>query len=284
MVRTVVIYHGGCWDGFCAAWLLRTPYPDAEFIPARYGDMPPMEKIAGNMVFVVDFSYPRDILIDMYRAAASLVVLDHHKTAQEDLEGLSFCKFDMNKSGARMVFEYFYGDTRCTTWLVNYTEDRDLWLWKLPDSREINAALRSYPLDFDTWDLLDNTSLSRMVSEGKAIMRWQEQVVAAKVEQSHVVKVLDVQWRVANATTLVSETAGALAEKEGFVGCCWFEGVDGSRHYSLRSQTVDVSEIARTFGGGGHAKAAGFKLDSGGLHPWHKWCMFTVDTSKVRRC
>ena len=86
-MRTIVIYHGGCWDGFCAAWLLRGRYPDAEFIPARYGDPAPMEKMAGSRVFVVDFSYPRNVLIEMHRLAYSLVVLDHHKTAQKDLEG-----------------------------------------------------------------------------------------------------------------------------------------------------------------------------------------------------
>jgi phosphoesterase RecJ-like protein len=38
---------------------------------------------------------------------------------------------------------------------------------------------------------------------------------------------------------------------------------------SLRSDgTVDVSEIAKKYGGGGHIKAAGFVLDIGASLPW----------------
>lgn len=297
-MRTIVIYHGGCWDGFCAAWLLWRLFGDenVEYIPARYGEPAPMEKVHRNRVIIVDFSYPRDVLLEMHHVAEELVVLDHHKTAEKELSDLPFCVFDMDSSGAQLTADWiqkFYplrakvhvlGVSVLTgaiavPWLVSYTADRDLWKWELPHSKEVNAALRSYPLDFKVWDSLLAKDWPELVPEGAAILRWQSQVVAAKVEQSHIVKVMDLQWRVANATTLVSETCEALAEG-GYVGCCWFEAADGSRHYSLRSKTIDVGAIAKSFGGGGHAKAAGFKLFAGSSHPWQAWELINTDWAR----
>lgn len=282
MVKRMVIYHGGCADGFCAAWLFHKEYPDAEYLPAVYGDEAP--DVTRKIVYIVDFSYPRDVLLRMYDQAELLVVLDHHKTAQADLEGLAFCKFDMEKSGGRLAWEYLcdqftdfwsqWPDRAMPPWLVNYTEDRDLWRWELPDSRAINANLRSYPMDFETWDKFSGHDIDLFAMAGESILRDQALTVRAKVEQSHVVTVPTEtewpRWRVANATTLISETAGELA-KETMVGCCWFELPDGARVYSLRTcpeSCVDCSRIAKRFGGGGHQGAAGFKLESGAPHPW----------------
>lgn len=289
-MSSVVIYHAGCADGFCAAWLLYRRFPDATFIPASYGDAPPMDEIAGQYVYIVDFSYKRSVLLEMREVAKSLIVLDHHKTARDELEDLPFAVFDMEKSGARLTYEYIHrfldglpDPIPEPHWLVSYTEDRDLWKWQLRHSHEINAWLRSWPLEFDVWDsFLAIRRLSEefasFVLQGKAILRSQEQIVDSKVDQSHLVEVARPyavagdewasSWRVANATTLISETAGNLAIETG-VGCCWFEKPDGSRVYSLRSRgIVDVSVMAAYFGGGGHASAAGFVLPSGVPHPW----------------
>lgn len=280
-VNRIVIYHSGCADGFCAAWLLWRQFPDAEFVPANYGDAPP--DVTGKWCYVVDFSYPRDVLESMQCKAAMLVVLDHHKTAQSALEGLPYCRFDMKKSGARLTWEYIQTSikgervTECgeqPPWLVAYTEDRDLWKWDLSESREVNACLRSYGFDFELWNTFeDESNICSFIAGGAAILRDQALTVKAKVEQSNVVTVEGVdfrRWKVANATTLISETAGELA-KETMVGCCWFEMADGSRVYSLRTvaeSNVDCSAIAKHFGGGGHPGAAGFKLAAGSPHPW----------------
>lgn len=280
----LVIYHAGCADGFCAAWLFWKEYPDAEFIPANYGDESP--DVTGRIVYVVDFSYPRDVLLRMYEQAELLVVLDHHKTAKADLDGLPFCTFDMDKSGGRLAWEYLYDHVegywspyalrQVPPWIVSYTEDRDLWRWAMEDSRAVNAALRSYPMTFESWDEITSyaDATERLKLGGEAILRDQQITVAAKVYQAHEVRVESEpdfpRWMVCNATTLVSETAGELAKATG-VGCCWFEMADGSRVYSLRAvadSNVDVSVIAKRFGGGGHAKAAGFKLPDGTTHPW----------------
>lgn len=279
MSKVICIYHGGCADGFCAAWVFRNHggyIPEGiEFIPAFYGDPPP--DCTGKRVYVLDFSYPRDQLITMSEQADFIKVLDHHKTAEESLRGLDFCVFDMDRSGARMAWDYFVAHEHLP-WLVRYVEDRDLWRWALPDSRAINACLRSFPMTFEEWDRINEFSIGLMIAGGEAILRDQQMTVDIKVKQSHLVEIplndfpegCQNRWRCANATTLVSETAGELAKETG-IGCCWFEDQYGNRIYSLRTtkeHNIDCSEIARFFGGGGHPGAAGFKVFAGSPHPW----------------
>lgn len=162
MSDVIVIYHSGCWDGFTAAWVARKKYPEAEFVPAQYGDDPPDCK--GKNVYILDFSYPLDVMQSISKESAYLCVCDHHKTAEpvlREFRGVySVCvKFDNDKSGARLTWEYFFGENNCHTLqkipiIVAMVEDRDLWSWKLPYSREVNACIRSFPFDFNVVDEL----------------------------------------------------------------------------------------------------------------------------------
>lgn len=290
-MRIVVIYHANCWDGFCAAWLFSKAYPDAEFIPAHYGTEPP--DVTGALVAIVDFSYKRDVMLQIIAQAMQVVVLDHHKTAQEELTGLiadlsgkcelgvahPIIQFDMNKSGGRLAWEFLYGqkllpdDWLATNksgyslgvapWLVDYTEDRDMWWHKLTGSREINASLRSYPLDFKLWDdMREAKPCERLYLEGAAILRREQQIIQDHLRHVRDVRIDEYSVPCVNATVLFSEIAGELAKGRPF-GACYFDRQDGKCQFSLRSDEngIDVSEVAKRFGGGGHKHAAGFETD-----------------------
>lgn len=271
----LVLYHANCPDGFCAAWVLRTAFPEATFTPAYYGQRPP--KVRGKHVLIVDFSYPRATLEAMRTEAASLQVLDHHKSAQAELEGLPYCVFDMDRSGARLAWDHlailgllpqkFHGwDTHLfelgeAHWLVDYVQDRDLWRWELPQSRAINAALSSYQRDFAVWSMLARRTPDDMIKEGEAIVRYQQTVIDTHVRNATLISLQGHTVPIVNATTLQSEIGNALCENKPF-SVTWFDRQDGSRQFSLRSREdgVDVSEIAKIYGGGGHRNAAGFTI------------------------
>jgi len=277
------IYHGGCLDGFCAAWLVHSVWPNAEFLPCQYGQEPP--DVTGRHVVVVDFSFKRPLLETMAAKAASILILDHHKTAEADLAGLDYCRFDMTKSGARMAWEWLYGRTsdcwpvllnkfkRCDQqsppWLVLYTEDRDLWHHRLPHTKEINAALRTWPMSFDAWDALaaDPQMPECLRLEGLGTLRYQQKVIDSHIRHAQEVDLMGHKVLCVNCTCadLTSEVAGALAKGRPF-GMCWFESDENERIYSLRSAPdgIDVSEIAKAHGGGGHKHAAGFKMAATG--------------------
>ena len=106
--NTVVIYHANCPDGFGSAWSFWKKYGnDIEYYPANHGDPPP--GFDGKDLFIVDFSYPREILLSLKERANSVAVIDHHLSAQKDLGDLEFCHFDMNHSGAYLAWAHCFG-------------------------------------------------------------------------------------------------------------------------------------------------------------------------------
>lgn len=269
--QQLIIYHGDCTDGFCAAWAARRAQPSAEFFAASHGQPPP--DVTGRIVTIVDFSYPRKTLIRMAEEAYSIRVLDHHKTAQADLAEMPWCVFDMDRSGAGLAWDYLQSESR--PWIVDYVEDRDLWRWALSDSREINAAIMSWPREFEFWDnqlSWGDTARKAAIAEGVAILRFTDHCVEECCRRARLVrfpvpdpKTGGVQfWRIPVVNVFgkfISETVGRLCEGYPFaVG--WSQAADGRFVYSLRSRgDFDVSEIAKLFGGGGHKNAAGFVSD-----------------------
>ena len=260
MGRKIVIYHSWCSDGLLAAYLICKKYPDAEPYPAVHGTTP-IPDVTGRDVFIVDFSYSREILLDMKAKAKSLLVLDHHKSAQEALSGLDFCMFDMARSGCGMTWDYLYpGHQR--QWIVNFTEDIDLWNFLLPKSREVNCAIRSYPLTFEALDMLEKMNPYDLAKEGEILLRSQRNMVDSIVKKAREVEIQGHKVLCVNTPVLQSEVANYLSKGRPF-GVCWFESESGDRVYSLRSQEdgIDVSTIAKKYpGGGGHYHSAGYRI------------------------
>ncbi len=271
--RAYIYYHADCLDGFCAAWVFSRTFPTSELIPARYGTEVP-DNACGD-VFIVDFSWPRDQLIKLRERCRTLVVLDHHKSAAEALAGLEFCEFDMNRSGARMTLDWVKARGLCDPlvvqgeWLIDYVEDHDLWRHKLPKSLEVNSALKSYDLDMVEWDTLANKSPSELADEGTSILRYRNQVVNHHLKHLEQVRIGDLVGHGCQCSTPdIWSILGAaiLAHGEVDLALVWVTDIDGKRMYTLRSSVSgpDVSKIAVQFGGGGHARAAGFSL------PWEQ--------------
>jgi oligoribonuclease NrnB/cAMP/cGMP phosphodiesterase (DHH superfamily) len=275
--RSLVIYHSPCLDGFTAAWAFWLKEPDAEFVPGVYGQNPP--DVYGRDVYLLDFSYKRDVMLQLMQQARSVTVLDHHKTAEAELANLDGVSmehheyadvelvFDMTKSGARLAWERFHPETKVPR-LVRYVEDRDLWKFALPDSKAVNAALFSYAPSFEQWDILrlqltTNGGYNQLVDAGEAIERKQAKDVlelTRLLKHRRVIGGTEV-WCANLPYTLASDAAGLLAEGEPF-GATYFIDAEGYAVFSLRSRGdgMDVSEIAKGYGGGGHKNAAGFRI------------------------
>lgn len=300
-MKPLVIYHANCADGFTAAWAVRQAL-DAEFYPGVHGEAPP--EVAGRDVILVDFSYPPAVLHEVRKKARSVLVLDHHKSAEADLpacasgkldaltvfrmdapewtarktwdyvqscvyqdqcEGAPYANvyalFDMDRSGAGIAWDFFHPGVPRPE-LIDHVEDRDLWRFALPGTREIQAAVFSYPYEFDVWDLLMETPMETLRAQGVAIERKHHKDVAELVKvakRQMVIGHYDVP--VASLPYTLASDAGHLMAKGKPFAACYYDKDDG-RVFSLRStdQGVDVSEVAKLYGGGGHARAAGFRV------------------------
>jgi len=291
--RPLVIYHGNCADGFSAAWCFWRKYgAQADYHAGIYGQEPP--DVTGRMVYLVDFSYKYDVLSAMSWNARSIVILDHHKTAAEDLGRLpqfqvgrdvhpatslrgafqdcwtqnvpemAAC-FDMERSGATLAWDFLFPHESRPP-LLGHVEDRDLWRFRLPNTREIQAAVFSYEYTFENWDRLmgsDQVELLKLTAAGAAIERKHHKDIAELVrvcQRRMVIGGHDVP--VASLPYTLTSDAGHLMAEEGeqFAACYWDTAND--RTFSLRSRDggADVSLIAAQYGGGGHKNAAGFRV------------------------
>lgn len=256
---THVLYHANCADGFGAAYAAWTVLGDAAvYLPVRHGQPPPELPDHAHLA-IVDFSYPRELLLELKTRAASMLVLDHHKSAQDDLADLDFATFDLGKSGARMAWEYWHPGEALPV-LLEYIEDRDLWRWQLPESREVSTALHCYPMDFQVWRSLD---VEELKDEGRGILRYQDQQVARAVTRARMSEVGGYTVPTVNSCLLASEIGDELCKQfpEAPFAAVYYVNKEGQQAWSLRSiGEFDVSAVAATFGGGGHRNAAGFAL------------------------
>jgi oligoribonuclease NrnB/cAMP/cGMP phosphodiesterase (DHH superfamily) len=262
MSKPLCIYHGNCADGFTAAWVAHHAFGgEIELHAGVYQAKPP--DVAGRDVYLVDFSYKRPVLEQMRESAARVVVLDHHKTAEADLRDLPGVEsvFDMDRSGARIAWDYWNPEREPPRALL-HVEDRDLWRFALPATREIQANIFSYPYEIPVWDALMASDPEVLAVEGRAIERKHSKdirellgVVTRRMTiGGHSVPVANLPY------IHVSDAAHELGKGEPFAACYW--DTPKGRVFGLRSSDdgMDVSEIAKQYGGGGHAHAAGFTV------------------------
>ncbi len=272
MSEKLIIYHASCTDGFTAAWVcLRfTDFREATILGAKFGQ--PAPDVAGKDVLIVDFSYPRTELLRMAETAKSLRVLDHHKTAEADLSGLDFCVFDMDRSGCGLAWDLVAAPIAAEPrpWLVNAVEDKDLWRFKLPDTKHILAYVGAQPLTMERWDAIFAEGPGAAATAGKAIQDYIDHYGVQLREQTRVERIAGFDVPTVNAPHMnMSEHLNELLNEHSdapFVAG-YFRSSDGVWQFSLRStdSRVDVSEVAAGFGGGGHRNAAGFQV---GRLPW----------------
>ena len=264
--KTVLLYHAGCPDGFGAAWAFWRKYGNSiEYIPVSHGAEPP--DVEGCHVYMADFCYKRDILLQLKDKAESLVVLDHHISAQEECGDLDFCTFDMGHSGAFLAWSYLFSEDNVPL-LIKYIEDRDLWKWNLNFTEEILSAVDSFERTFDNWDKLhsfldaeDSVRWKRVKTMGEGILQYKKNLIKSLMRNSYETVIAGKSVPVINTPFFQSEIAAEMALGSDFAAAYYYDG--DAYKFSLRSREggEDVSSVAAKFGGGGHKNASGFRIE-----------------------
>jgi len=302
-MKPLILFHSNCPDGAGAALAAWMKFREtAEYRPMSYNDPPIADsELKDRDVYVLDFSFKKDECLRIASIAKMLTLIDHHRTAMVDLSAITnmpdlvdrmvagamwtadygnfHIRFDMNHSGAVLAWHHFHPSTDVPD-LLRYIEDRDLWRWRLPHSKEINAALASYNLtsNFGGGQIFLSewgADLERQLAlEGRAILRAQEALIGLMVRGATPVSIGGSPALSVNASCLQSEVAHHLLNTPRVwpsgtpqptgdpVAAIWFyDGAIDRYRVSLRSRPEgpDVSEIAKRYGGGGHRNAAGFE-------------------------
>lgn len=270
----LVIYHARCPDGFgaaLAAWLFYEGR--AEFRALDHGeaktvaDLPALD---GRAVYILDFSFPPELMREIEQRAAKLVMLDHHKSAAEKLTGFA-CRcgvvhFDMGKSGARLAWEFFQSDREVPA-LVRYIEDRDIWTWQYPESAGFLAALDMEPYDFERWAQIASFTpeqLDEFMRRGQAMDEKFTKLAQDIATGAEPVVFNGQSGLMVNAPGVFHSLVGdILSRQSGTFALLWSASKGGVIKVGLRSQRgFDCIPLAESMGGGGHAQACGFRMNA----------------------
>lgn len=260
---TDVWYHAQCADGFAAAtaaWMILGDR--ATYTAVRHGEPAPPIGPKAHLA-IIDFAYPREQLLEIADSVERLIVLDHHRSAELDLAGLDFAVFAMDKSGVRMAWEFWHPEKPLPE-VFALIEDRDLWRWAFPDSKDVGLAIAQEPFEFERWANLDAAELKAL---GHSLMGYQTNLIGRIMGKTHWIHLGGYYVPACNSGLFQSEIGDELCRKypdAPFAAVYYNKG--DTIAWSLRSiGEFDVSRVASGFGGGGHRNAAGFaaRPDSG---------------------
>lgn len=257
MGRTLLLYHTDN-DGFGAFLAFYTRgFPNMAYVEYEYGRELPDVSQYDRLIFA-DVIGDLGIIGDLLHSGMGITIIDHHVSLKEkvpaewyDLPNFEYV-YDSEKSGCVLAWEYLNKGKQVPE-LLSYVQDRDLWTWNLPNSREVNAGLDSISKDYVTWTwYLWNTE--KLFLRGQAVISHIDRTVALIAKQAQPV---DTGVCVCNCTSHWSEVGNYLIEQGEYqTAFLWYETNDGSRKWSIRGE--GAREYAEKMGGGGHPRAAGF--------------------------
>lgn len=268
----IVIYHAQCSDGFGAAYAAWKKFGElASYIPLKtQADLP--KGLVGKELYIVDYSFNLETLTKLRDTNTSVIVIDHHQTAEAAVTAFPENIFDLEHSGAVLAWKYFHPDTPVPP-LLEYVEDHDLWKFALPNNREFNSALKQFPHTFKTWDRLikdlqDEKFTAAFITRGATIAQFEDSIVESLLEfkervlfEGHEVWALNVSRMY---RSILGHHLARLNKEAGGVplGIVYYRNL-GAVHISLRSEDdIDVAAMAEKFGGGGHKHAASIRVES----------------------
>jgi nanoRNase/pAp phosphatase (c-di-AMP/oligoRNAs hydrolase) len=292
----VVVYHSPCSDGFGSAYVFWKYFNDnnidtdtIDFIPMSHttdDDETPRDtilpRLKGKNVVFVDIVPPGRFLVDFVQNGPSrCVVLDHHKGMVKTLEKYPILTsdhiyFDISHSGCMLAWQYCYDQLEPPRFL-KLIEDRDIWGEVYDDTPAFVAAFyTTVPFDFEEYGKYeDETVLNSLINDGGIVVRYQqieivEHIIPRSFERQITLNGVMYNTFVVNTNVYTSDVGAVLSTKICKNGQpCDFAIMWHYNHFkkmvkvSLRSDKhrdpcVDVSEIAKMFGGNGHTNAAGF--------------------------
>lgn len=269
----VILYHGGCPDGFGSAYAAWKKFGEtAEYIPMKYSQTVP-EGLEGKELYFIDFCYTQDVMDDIAKRAKSVTVLDHHLGSKEVVESMPEHIFDEKRSGATIAWSYFHPDVPVPM-LLQYVEDGDRYVFKLPDSRAVLAYAYAQRFTFEDWDHLvqefeDAGTRASLIEKGKIYSEHFAILTEQIANKAILVSFEGFECYLASAANMfTSDVGNRLALLKPPLGI--IVNLHGDIvNVSLRSDSsVDVSALARKYGGNGHPQASAFHLKWGDPLPW----------------
>ena len=286
-----VIHHNDA-DGYMSAKIVSTAQGlnDNDFICMDYTRELDLSLIDKNeLVYIVDYSLEPYLMGELLNKTKNVIWIDHHKTAIDkykdfpNVDEIKGFRFD-GISATALAWLYMRGLTVNTG---NYTKDYYYMMTKL-EKAPLSIQLIN---DWDVWNHFKSDTKPFMVALNSEIDCWESpnnsfwydlyksgSFVKELVEQGRVMTKFRDGWAskfrfnygftinleghkvfCLNLGNANSEYFGDLIDKFDAVMTFCYKGTLNLFNASIYSNgNVDVSEIAKKFGGGGHKGASGF--------------------------
>ena len=284
-----IIYHGGCQDGTAAAAIfkhyLNKNYPDhsVELIYGVYHDAVDIERFRNKDVYFLDFSYPKEIIEKLLDVAWGVTVLDHHKSAYNNLfpalEDKLKNYFKLDRCGAMIAWEFTHTKEPVPAFL-DLVNQRDMWQKKNDDADSLYLAISTdYPKNEDKLNIFvdlindsfnqDTPLLNNLLLKGKTYLDYNRKIVENIAYNHYSDEIIDhngVKQNIlmCNCQGMWASDVGELLAKQSpsGIGITWCYTGKGTK-VSIRvneDTDWDAGAYSLWFGGGGHARSAGFLL------------------------
>lgn len=289
-----IVSHAACPDGIGAAMICNAAYiargmdpPPTNFV--QYGRNSHNFLQARPRQLFVDITPPKDRWEEW--TGLSPIVLDHHETVMHIVHELNGVYGDSNRSGAMLAYENvfiplaseFSSDDDKAMWerFAYLCMVRDTWKSASPDWSEACSLAHALLLHGQEWGvtttIAKGVTLEDLTRIGSKIYGKIERQAKGIIKHS-AVQELNVNGTSVRIAFFNHAHGGSTSDLAHFIidgmPCnaaigYFFTHEDGEMKtvISMRTNgTILASEIARSFGGGGHAKAAGFTI-SGDIQP-----------------
>lgn len=266
-------YHKSDFDGYCSGAIIKNKFHNCEMIGVDYeNNINEFNMKLNEVVFVVDFGFKKEEMIQLNNKV-ELYWIDHHKTNIDWVKKNNFiCSggqlFSNKCAACELVWNYCYPNKKLPE-SVKLLSLYDVW-----DHRDINTLYFQYGMRsiddiapsndkqiINFWNnVLNDDILHSIIDDGITCYNF-EMIQNKKIakEMAYVKEFEKLTAVVINKPYSNSKVFDSVYDENIHDIMILFGYKNGKYKYSLYSKNdIDVSKIAKKYGGGGHKHAAGF--------------------------
>lgn len=273
----IIVYHSRDLDGYTSGAILKKRFPEAQLIGYDYGQSLP-ELLPGEDIIMVDVSFPMDDLFRIAKESKSFTWIDHHISSMQDFynrqaeapKQLSVVLFD-GLAACENAWNWAYPDEEMP-YIVTLLGMYDTWrnkdkiFWDeviMPfqfGMRMMCTSPESFPNEL--FNVMDGSEVKDIVDLGGYILKYQKEQNARHAKNNAFAFVWKEHRILAmNGSGFNSQAFEAVYNPEKHDIMMPFVYNGSYWNFSLYTEKdIDCSLLAKSMGGGGHKKAAGFKV------------------------
>ncbi len=284
-------YHSKDLDGKCSGAIVKRFKPGVELIGINYGEPFPWDSIKQNEeVYMVDFSLQPFEDMKKLNEMCRLTWIDHHISAideakkhpEVEIDGIRGEEAISKLAACDLVWQWFNfkgEDNKLAkephgVYLIGRY---DVWVHSHPQTIPFQMGMRTLdasPSNDSIWNLIfenDSIFIEETIKRGLIIRDYQAQSSKNYVDSMSFKTTLQGHSALAANRGMSSSALFESYTQEDihlFIAFSWIPSGKWTVSLYANKEDVDVSQIAKSFGGGGHHAAAGFQCERLPFYPF----------------